>query len=246
LTLFVPRAQLVRVAGDGDDMGGMAGHEHCLEHADAAASGEGRVNLGVLARPSAWREVLTTAWGDVWMLRTELLIGFSVAGFASALVPSEWLAGALRSVGAVPIVGYLLLLLLGLGLAVITFVCSMGNVPIARYLAVAGIPLGANTTFIYGDLLIPPLIAIYRKTFPARLLFAFIGLFIAGALLAGWLMDLLIGGAFGGVTMGSMALSDKITLVSNIIVLAALGAAVLYSRIWTTRPSAGELDEVGT
>ncbi len=56
----------------------------------------------------------------------------------------------------------------------------MGNVPVARFLANAGIPLGANTTFIYGDLLILPLIAIYRKSFPSRVTWTFVGLFTIG------------------------------------------------------------------
>ena len=69
------------------------------------------------------------------MLRNELVIGFTVAGFAAALVPPEWLSGVLHAVRSVPFIGYPLLLAVGLGLAIVTFVCSMGNVPIARFLA---------------------------------------------------------------------------------------------------------------
>ena len=115
-----------------------------------------------------WEAVAATAIADVGMLRTELIVGYLVAGYAAALVPPGWLAAALHAVGAVPYAGYVLLLTVGLLIAVATFICSMGNVPIARFLANAGIPLGANTTFIYGDLLILPLIAIYRKSFPPR------------------------------------------------------------------------------
>ncbi len=97
----------------------------------------------------------------------------------------------------------------------------MGNVPIARFLANAGIPLGANTTFIYGDLLILPLIAIYRKSFPSRVTWTFVGLFVAGAMLAGAIMERVIGSSFGGVGMGSMAINDRFTLVSNIVAIAA-------------------------
>jgi uncharacterized membrane protein YraQ (UPF0718 family) len=125
------------------------------------------------------------------------------------------------------------LLLAGLALAVVTFVCSMGNVPIARYLALAGIPLGANTTFIYGDLLIPPLVAIYFKSFPPRLVWTFLGLFVAGSLAAGALVDLAIGQRFGDssrMAMGSPSFSDGFTLVSNVVALAVLGAVVLAAR----------------
>ncbi|MBV8532040.1 MAG: permease [Candidatus Eremiobacteraeota bacterium] len=171
-----------------------------------------------------WDVVASTAIADLRMLRTELIVGYLIAGFAAALVPRDWLASALHVVGEVPAIGYLLVLVVGLLIAVATFVCSMGNVPIARYLANAGIPLGANTTFIYGDLLILPMIAIYRKSFPPRITWTFVALFTLGALLAGALMDRLIGSTLGGVSMGSMALNDRFTLVSNLIALAAVAA----------------------
>ncbi len=140
----------------------------------------------------------------------------------AALIPQQWLSHALQSVAAVPYLGFLLLLVVGLLIAVLTFVCSMGNVPVARFLANAGIPLGANTAFIYGDLLVPPLIAIYLKSFPKRIAWTFVALFTLGAVIAGGVMGAAIGGLFGGLSMGSMQLNDRITLVSNGAAVAAL------------------------
>jgi uncharacterized membrane protein YraQ (UPF0718 family) len=174
-----------------------------------------------------WGAVAATALADVRMLRTELIVGYLIAGYAAALVPPEWLAGALRAVGSVPVAGYVLLLLVGLLIAVATFVCSMGNVPIARFLANAGIPLGANTTFIYGDLLILPLIAIYRKSFPAPVTWTFVGLFTLGAMLAGAIMEKIVGSTLGGVSMGSMTINDRFTLISNLVALAAVAAVAI-------------------
>jgi len=131
------------------------------------------------------------------------------------------------------VVGYFLLLVVGLLIAVATFVCSMGNVTIARFLANAGIPLGANISFIYGDLLILPLIAIYRKSFPPRVTWTLVGLFAAGAMLAGAIMEKAIGNSLGAMEMGSMALNDRFTLVANVAALAAvlvLAIAVLSQR----------------
>ncbi len=190
---------------------GESAEDRC-EHHDSLARGGNR-----------WADVASTALADGRMLRTELIVGYLIAGFAAALVPPGWLAEALHAVGTVPLVGYALLLLAGLLIAVATFVCSMGNVPIARYLANAGIPLGANTTFIYGDLLILPLIAIYRKSFPAGLVWAFIALFVPGAMLAGAVMERVVGATGGGMmTMPSMALNDRFTLISNVVALAAV------------------------
>ncbi len=174
-----------------------------------------------------WGAVAATAIADVRMLRTELIVGYLIAGFAAALVPPGWLSAGLHAVGSVQAIGYVLLLVVGLLLAVATFVCSMGNVPIARYLANAGIPLGANTTFIYGDLLILPLIAIYRKSFPSRVTWTFVVLFAVGAILAGAIMEKLIGSTLGGVSMGSMTINDRFTLISNLVAVAAVAAVAL-------------------
>ncbi len=200
----------------------------------AAASEDASVRgLGALRSAATWKDVLGTMVADVEMLRSELVIGFVVAGFAAALVPAASISGALVAIGRVPFAGYPLLLVAGLALAVVTFVCSMGNVPIARFLAVAGIPLGANVTFIYGDLLIPPLVAIYRKSFPPRLVWTFLGLFVLGALVAGATMDLTFDHLLGGapaLAMGTMTFSDRFTLVSNLVALAALAAVIVAAR----------------
>jgi uncharacterized membrane protein YraQ (UPF0718 family) len=214
LSLLFGNEQLARLqreylAGVADE------HEGCEHHQGGAP------------KERSWSAVATTAIADVQMLRTELIVGYLIAGFAAALVPAGALAAALRAVGSVPFIGYVLLLLVGLLIAVATFVCSMGNVPVARYLANAGIPLGANTTFIYGDLLILPLIAIYRKSFPERITWAFVGLFVAGAMLAGAIMERIIGGGSAAMTAASMTLNDRFTLVSNIVALAAVALLAL-------------------
>jgi uncharacterized membrane protein YraQ (UPF0718 family) len=201
------------------------------------ARGPATPGWSALGRISTWREIAQTAAGDAQMLKGELLIGYLIAGFAAALIPAAWFAHALHAIGAVRYAGYLLLLLAGLAIAVVTFVCSMGNVPIARFLAGAGIPLGANVAFIYGDLLIPPLVAIYRKSFPPRITWTFLALFVLGAVAAGAAMGAAIGNLFGGVTMGSMALNDRITLASN---LAAIAALVLLALAAAARPAARE------
>ncbi len=224
----------VRAAGDAaEEEEGGGEHAHCAGHDD-----DPEPEPGSLRSPETWRRILRTALGDAAMLRNELIIGFVVAGYAAALIPPAWLSEALQAVGKIPIAGYPLLLLVGLGLAVVTFVCSMGNVPIARFLAMAGIPLGANTTFIYGDLLVPPMVAIYRKSFPPRAVWVFIGSFIVGAMLAGATMDLVIGNVFGGTSMGSMALNDRFTLISNAFALVVVGGLSLFA-FWGAPKTAG-------
>ncbi|MGA8533484.1 MAG: permease [Candidatus Tumulicola sp.] len=225
----------VEAPASGADMGG-----ECHHHSSEAATASDLQGWGALTRARTWSEIGRTAAGDVKMLRSDLLAGYLIAGYAAALVRPEWLANVLHAVGSVPLIGYLLLLAAGLLIAVVTFVCSMGNVPIARYLANAGIPLGANTAFIYGDLLIPPLIAIYRKSFPPRIAWTFVALFAGGAMFAGAVMEYLIGDVFGGTSMGSMALNDRFTLVSNavaIVAVLAVGVAAWRGSNHAPRPA---------
>ena len=206
------------LAGENEDDG-------CCRHQGDASPVHRR-----LGDARTWRAIADTALADVRMLRTEILIGYLIAGYAAALIPPGWLSAALHAVGGVPVVGYVLLLIVGVLIAVATFVCSMGNVPIARYLANAGIPLGANTSFIYGDLLILPLVAIYRKSFPPAITWAFVGLFFAGALIAGAIMERVVGSGAGIAAMGSMAINDRFTLISNVVGIVAAACVAIVAR----------------
>ena len=98
---------------------------------------------------------------DVTMLRRELVIGYGVAGFLSVLVPTEWWNeiflhghGFWTSVENV---------LVGPLIACISFVCSIGNVPMAAALWHGGISFGGVISFIFADLIALPLLFIYRK-----------------------------------------------------------------------------------
>lgn len=234
-TLLFGNDGLARLRARTDDGGEEEGHDHC-HHREEEHGGLGWASL---LRSATWAAIGRTALADVTMLRVELLIGYLIAGYAAALIPPAFLSHALRAVGAVPVIGYILLLLVGIAIAVVTFVCSMGNVPIARFLANARIPLGANIAFIYGDLLIPPLIAIYRKSFPPRVTWTFVGLFVVGAMLAGAVMEWAVGSTLGGATMGSMAINDRFTLISNVVaIVAALLVGVVAAGSWRRVTSA--------
>lgn len=197
-------------------------HENALRESAAGKS---------LRRASTWRQIWQTLLGDVGMLRNELILGYTIAGFATAIVPQAWFSAALEAVQRVPLFGYPLVLLAGLLLAVLTFVCSMGNVPVARFLAMAGIPLGANTTFIYGDLLVPPLVGIYRKSFPPKVTWTFVAFFVVGAMLAGATMDALLGHVSGmSMSNQGMVFNDRFTMVSNVAGIVAIVAVWMVAK----------------
>jgi hypothetical protein len=111
------------------------------------------------------RESLTLAarytLGDLKMLRKELLAGFLVAGFLSVHVPASWWSHVFITGHG----GWTVLenALLAPFLAVVAFVCSIGNIPLAAALWANGVTFGGVIAFIFADLITLPLLAIYRR-----------------------------------------------------------------------------------
>jgi uncharacterized protein len=113
-----------------------------------------------------WADAAGYTVSDLTMLRKELVAGFVVAGFASALVPN-WFWRSMFTTGH----GFwssLENVVLGPFLALISFVCSIGNVPLAAALWRGGISFGGVVAFVFADLITLPLLLIYRTYFGTR------------------------------------------------------------------------------
>ena len=127
---------------------------------------------------------------DVTSLYQDLLLGFVISGALAAWVPTSfWQALFLTnhpSLGAVwgPIVGPII--------SMLTFVCSVGNVPLAVVLWNGGISFGGVISFIFADLVIIPILNIYRKYYGGRMSLYLLGVSYAAMVLAGFS----IGGLF--------------------------------------------------
>jgi YHS domain-containing protein len=105
--------------------------------------------------------------GDLTMLRKELVIGYVVAGFLAVMVPmSVWNELFLHGHGFWTTLENVVL---GPFIAFISFVCSIGNVPMAAALWHGGISFGGVISFIFADLIALPLVLIYRKYYGGRL-----------------------------------------------------------------------------
>lgn len=124
---------------------------------------------------SAWSDASNYAVADATMLRRELLIGYAVAGFLAVLVPTRaWNALFLHGHGLWTVVENALV---GPLIAVVSWVCSIGNVPLAAALWSGGISFGGVIAFIFADLIAMPLILIYRKLYGWELTLRMVGLF---------------------------------------------------------------------
>jgi len=110
---------------------------------------------------AAWADAATYAMADLIMLRREMLIGYLVAGFLAVLVPAGiWNAIFFHGHGFATSVENVVV---GPLIAIISFVCSIGNVPLAAALWKGGISFGGVVSFIFADLITFPLLLIYRR-----------------------------------------------------------------------------------
>ncbi len=83
--------------------------------------------------------------------------------------------------------------LVGPLVAVLSFVCSVGNVPLAAVLWNGGISFGGVVGFVFADLLIIPILLIYRKYYGTKMALFLFGTFYAAIALAGYAIELLFG-----------------------------------------------------
>ncbi len=132
---------------------------------------------------AGWSDAASYAMADLTMLRRELLIGYSIAGFLAALVPHHvWSALFMRGHGGFTDIENALI---GPFIAIISFVCSIGNVPLAAALWVGGISFGGVVSFIFADLISTPLLLIYRKYYGTKIMLKMLGSFWLVMSLAG-------------------------------------------------------------
>jgi uncharacterized membrane protein YraQ (UPF0718 family)/YHS domain-containing protein len=133
---------------------------------------------------SAWSDVAHNFRGDWEMLWKEIGIGFLLAGFI-ALVPTGVFDAAFVQDAPAP-VRLIENAVVGPLIAVISFVCSVGNIPLAAVLWSSGLSFGGVIAFIFADLIVLPIVAIYRKyyggAFAARIVALMFVTMVAAAL----------------------------------------------------------------
>jgi len=184
---------------------------------------------GVRTR-AGWSDASRYAISDLTMLRKELVAGFVIAGFASALVPT-WFWRSLFTTGH----GFwssLENVLLGPFLALISFVCSIGNVPLAAALWRGGASFGGVIAFVFADLITLPLLVIYRKYYGTRFMLRLLAVFWAAMSLAGLATEYLFKAAHLLPTTAHAPVRVThagLNYTTVLDVIAAVGFVVLYA-----------------
>jgi uncharacterized protein len=115
---------------------------------------------------AAWSDAASYTVADLTMLRRELVVGYLVAGFLTILVPVHvWNNVFIHGHGWWTSVENVVV---GPFVAIISFVCSIGNVPLAAALWHGGISFGGVIAFVFADLITFPLLLIYRRYYGWR------------------------------------------------------------------------------
>lgn len=178
--LTYPKALVERARAHADEAGG---HDH------GSVEAGGRTILERLRDPRVRVAVAQNAVMDASMLWTDLLVGFLIAGVLAAFVPDgAWKALFLH--GASPGVQLLGNAFAGPLIAIVTFVCSIGNVPMAAILWASGISFGGILAFLYADLIVLPLLDIYRKYYGWRMMLYIAAIFFATIVISAIIMNL--------------------------------------------------------
>ncbi|HEY2717402.1 MAG TPA: permease [Solirubrobacterales bacterium] len=132
------------------------GHVH-----DHGVGGEGGCWRQRLASRAAWAEVGGNFRADWAMLWKEICLGFLLAGFIALL--GDDFFNVLFVTDAPPVVRTLENVVAGPLIAILSFVCSIGNVPLAAVLWSGGISFAGVVAFIFADLVVLPIVLAYRK-----------------------------------------------------------------------------------
>ena len=200
-----------------------SGHEH------TSAATEGLSLRRRLTSVQAWSDVAHNFRSDWGMLWKEILAGFAIAGFVS-LLPMK-VFNALFITDAPAPLRLLENVVLGPVVAVLSFVCSVGNAPLAAVLWAGGISFAGVIAFIYADLIIIPIVIAYTKFYGRELTARLVAIMFVSMVLAALAVDGIFS-ALGLVptsrpsidSISSRGISWNYTTVLNIVFLAIAAA----------------------
>ena len=186
-----------------------------------------------LVSVDAWSDVAHNFRGDWQMLWKEIGIGFLIAGYVG-LLPNRFFSAAFATHWGEP---WRLLenVVLGPVIAALAFVCSVGNIPLAAVLWSGGISFGGVIAFIFADLIVLPIIAIYRKYYGGAFAARIVALMFVTMALAAIAID----GIFSAASLVPSTRPDRSDVFMSVgldykLVLNILGALLFAALVGLT------------
>jgi hypothetical protein len=200
--------------------------------------GHAAMDMSIAAGGSFWRRLLSrdgyTSVSHIFVMEwaavvRDIAAGLLIAGAVGAWVPETfWRHLFLTSD---PLAARLWGPVIGPVISMLSFVCSIGNVPLAGVLWNGGISFGGVVAFMFADLIIIPILVIYRKYYGTRMMLVLLGTFYATMVIAGYIVEFLFGGlglipAQRAARVAEEGIRWNYTTVLNIVFL-LLAAALL-------------------
>ena len=211
-------------------------------HAEAAETGHQHHMAGEsmswrqrLTSASAWSDVAHNFRGDWQMLYKEIATGFLLAGFVAQLGDSFF--NGLFLTHSPALVQSLWGAVIGPVIAVLSFVCSVGNVPLAAVLWSGGISFAGVMAFIFADLIVLPILSIYRKYYGGATAMRITALMFTTMVIAALVIDGLfsaLGLVPGGARPSRVDIFSSITLNYK-FALNVLGLLIFAGLFYLTR-----------
>ena len=200
--------------------------------------GHAAMDMSIQARGSFGRRLLSrdgyTSVSHIFVMEwaaviRDIAVGLLIAGAVAAWVPNSFWQHLFLT--GHPLAAKLWGPVIGPVISMLSFVCSIGNVPLAAVLWNGGISFGGVISFIFADLIIIPILVIYRKYYGTKMMLAILGIFYATMVLGGYIIEFLFG-ALGLIPaertakVAEAGIQWNYTTVLNIIFL-LLAAALL-------------------
>jgi len=160
--------------------------------------GHAAMDMSITATGSFWRRLFSregyTSVSHIFVMEwasviRDIVVGLLIAGAVGAWVPDSFWRHLFLT--GHPLAARLWGPVIGPVISLLSFVCSIGNVPLAGVLWNGGISFGGVTAFIFADLIIIPILIIYRKYYGTKMMLALLGIFYATMVLAGYIVEFL-------------------------------------------------------
>jgi uncharacterized membrane protein YraQ (UPF0718 family) len=232
LRRFVSPALEARARRNAQDAAGEGGHEH-------GASDEGRPLRESVRSAEAWTEVAGNFRMDWAMVWKEIALGFLLAGFIGLL--GDDFFNVLFVTDAPPLLRTIENVLVGPLIAILSFVCSVGNVPLAAVLWSGGIGFAGVVAFIFADLVVIPIVLAYRKYYGSAFALRITALMLVTIVIAALIVD----GVFGLVGLVPTGPRPSRTDVFGAVgldyklVLNVAATAIFIALFWLSRGHSG-------
>ena len=164
--------------------GAETGHEHHMAATDLPLRER-------LTDAQSWSDVAHNFRGDWQMLWKEIVIGLLLAGYI-ALLGDDFFNGLFLT-GSPPLVQTVWGAIIGPVIAILSFVCSVGNIPLAAVLWSGGLSFAGVLAFIFADLIVLPIIVAYRKYYGNAYAMRIVALMFVTMVISALIIDLLFG-----------------------------------------------------